>query len=812
MDKAETTAVRTSGSQIIERGRALALPPDECARQIRSAFGWKDGEHREVRVLGTGGISMAIVDSPEAAARAAQDLQYGAQIYLTMNPIDSGASILKDASPMLRRAGRGDSTTNADISRRSNFVIDLDPVRPTDTGATDEQLNAARELADKIEQELAALGWPMPARVDSGNGVHLYFRIDLESQSDLPRRALEGLAERFSTPAVKVDVTIHNPARILRVPGSWNSKGTDRALHRVARLVRAGDDRLLTAEQLESVATPSQTSAAPASSSTSAVVVSAAAKSFDLETWLTKHGVRHKGREDWTGGGAGAHRWILEVCAFNPAHDKGEAVITRQANGALGFKCHHDSCAERGWQDFRRVVEASRHAALQISNFRRAPYPVHALPALLRQAVDVQIHICGADPASVAVPLLTTCIATVGNAVTIAPWAGWSEAMAAWTALIAPSGSMKSSTIGLAENVVTALERQFPTPEEGERRERFRVTDATTESLAMLAAKNPRGLFCIRDELAGVLNGLDQYRKGSGSDEAFWLSAIDGKPHAVDRKISGSACIPRLLISLLGGIQPPVFGRIARNRSFAESGFAARFWLIWPPRRTATLEIPTDEQETALLTAGIRLRLALETLRSVPMADGEPIKIGLDRGAQTELQSFARGQEAINLELPDTSVMRGCRSKSRGWAARLAGVMVLLRAHEERGVRPDDEPLPEIDFDSLKVCASDMAAAIELTEWQLAENERAYRALRLDDHDLQRDRDYELALEALDEATGEVTSAMLARKHRIGAEQAAAILGRLVAAKLWGERHDKPGEKGGRPTARYFPLGGHAIR
>jgi hypothetical protein len=113
------------------RAKALAIPPDECARQIREAFGWKPGEHREVRVLEDDWTSTAIVDSPETAAREVRGLDYGAGVYITMNSIATDAAILKAASPTLRRAGKGDSSTNADIDRRSNFVIDLDPDRPT---------------------------------------------------------------------------------------------------------------------------------------------------------------------------------------------------------------------------------------------------------------------------------------------------------------------------------------------------------------------------------------------------------------------------------------------------------------------------------------------------------------------------------------------------------------------------------------------------------------------------------------------------------------------------------------------------------
>jgi hypothetical protein len=790
-----------------DRAKALALPPDVCARQIREAFGWKPGEHREVRVLGKGWTSTAIVESPEAAARAVRDLDYGAGIYITMNSIATDAAILQAASPTLRRAGKGDSSTNADINRRSNFVIDLDPDRPTDTGATDEQLNAARELADKIDQELTALGWPMPTRVDSGNGVHLYFRIDLESQSDLPRRALEGLAARFSTPAVKVDMTIHNPARILRAPGSWNTKGDDRALHRVAQLVRVGDDRLLTPEQLEAVATKSVVGASAQSVAAGQAPLTAASSHRDLEAWMRQHAVMHRGREDWSGGGAGAHRWVLDVCPFNPAHDKGEAVITRQANGACGFKCHHNSCSSHGWAEFRRVIEHAHKASKQIAALKRQPYPLHALPQVIRDAVQVQAEITKVDPASIAVPLLTAAIGVVGNGVIVSPWTGWSEAMAVWSMVVAPSGSMKSSTVGFAIKALQDFEASLPRESEEDPKPRILVVDATVEALQPVEAKNPRGIVVARDELAGFLEGIGQYKKSSSSDESYFLSATEGQRYVVDRKTSGSSDIVRHLLSLFGGIQPSVLIRVFGRRGMIESGFGARFMVVWPKRDHIPIAEPPAGSEERIIGVTSRLRRALLALRSIPMVNGAPAVLRFDDDAKGLLSDFANAQQSIGKLLPDISIERACREKSRGWAVRIAGLVCLLRAHAELPVVPDGVAEPEFDLSKLLVGKDDMAKAIELTTWQLGENVRAY-AFILGDQDAARlERDHELALEAFDPGAGCATSRELQRTAALKAEEADALFDRLVTAGLWREEHPKPGAAGGRPTKRYSPVG-----
>ena len=103
---------------------------------------------------------------------------------------------------------------------------------------------------------LHAEGFPRPTEVCFGNGMHLYYAVNLPTASDLPRRALQGLDKRFSTFAVKVDKTVDNAAQLMRVPGTWTAKDGRRDLHRVATLEVVGEDRLLTDEQLETVAAP----------------------------------------------------------------------------------------------------------------------------------------------------------------------------------------------------------------------------------------------------------------------------------------------------------------------------------------------------------------------------------------------------------------------------------------------------------------------------------------------------------------------------------------------------------------------------
>jgi hypothetical protein len=637
--------------------------------------------------------------------------------------------------------------------------------------------------------------------------MHLYYRLDLDGGSDLPRRALRGLDERFSTPDVKVDTTVGNAARIMRVPGTWNAKGDDRSLHRSCTVESAGEKCIVTPEQLAAVAVPASTSPSTAGVATGTI----SSTSLDVDVWLKRHGVKHRGKQPWRGGGDGAHRWVLNTCAFNSSHNRGEAAITQRANGAVGFSCRHNSCSQHSWQEFRTVILAASKVNRVVAEADlRPPYPVDALPSTIQDVVQAQREVTRSDPAAVAVPILTAMLGVIGNAVVLEPQDEWSEVMVAWTAVVAPSGEMKSAMVGIAEKVLHELEENFPPPLPDERRERLVVNDTTVEALGDVASRNPRGLILFRDELSAFLRGIGQYKNSPSADEGFWLSAYEGKRHSVDRRSTGNVTVPKLLVSVLGGIQPAVLRREMGERNRGESGFTARYWFVYPTRKYNPIECPDASASAKLKVARTRLILCLKSFRKIPMVEGRPTVLRFELGAQYLLRKFANEQKAIAFGLPDSSVERSCREKSRGWVAKVAGLIALIRAYELIGPRQDgDLTIP--DYQGVLVGESDVECAIRLIGWQLAENAMVYQGLRLDDPNLELDRKSQLALEAIDKATGTVTARDYARKHGVRTEEAERVLEALVEAKLWSMRWPKSGPQGGRPTKQYFPLAGDAV-
>jgi hypothetical protein len=165
-------------------------------------------------------------DDPNAAATAALAFDGNAPaLYVTINPV-APALLARAANRMQDYAEH--TTADHDIVRRHWLPLDIDPVRPSGISSTDAEHNAAHALAQQIRDELRQDGWPDPVYGDSGNGASLLYAIDLPNTpdvTDLIKRTLAGLAQRFNTDLVQVDTSVFNAARIMKLYGTIVKKG-----------------------------------------------------------------------------------------------------------------------------------------------------------------------------------------------------------------------------------------------------------------------------------------------------------------------------------------------------------------------------------------------------------------------------------------------------------------------------------------------------------------------------------------------------------------------------------------------------------
>jgi len=220
----------------------------------------------EIRVL-PGGRSMIRPWGDIAALAAFVEKQSDYKgVYYTINPV-------------LKGTGSSGAASNSDILNRRWLMIDVDPVKAEgaiDLSATDGEHDLARMLANRIVSDMIGRGWPLPVVIDSGNGWHLMYRIDLpndELSRTLCREALRHMATMFECPTARVDRSVHNASRIAKLPGTWARKGpnTPDRPHRLCRIVSYVDDpRIVTIDQLKAltpIKKPEPTAPAPANGS-----------------------------------------------------------------------------------------------------------------------------------------------------------------------------------------------------------------------------------------------------------------------------------------------------------------------------------------------------------------------------------------------------------------------------------------------------------------------------------------------------------------------------------------------------------------
>jgi hypothetical protein len=161
-------------------------------------------------------------------------------VYVTVNPVSP--ALLARANGRLKVAGRRGalSCSDKDVLVRRWLPIDVDPVRPiAGISATDEEKSNARRVIDGVREDLRARGFPDPIFTDSGNGFHAWYPIDPPADDKYIEEALKGIAARHDAPDAKVDTTVFNPSRIMKLPGTWARKGDpipDRP-HRMARVL-----------------------------------------------------------------------------------------------------------------------------------------------------------------------------------------------------------------------------------------------------------------------------------------------------------------------------------------------------------------------------------------------------------------------------------------------------------------------------------------------------------------------------------------------------------------------------------------------
>lgn len=316
----------------------------------------QDGDVIEVRFFQGNKTFSGYFDNVDALVKDV--VQYGQEnIYFVMNKIKHECLSRLQYNRIMQVDKKMNATSDSDIEHRTWLLIDVDSLRSTGISASDEEKKASGEVANKIYAYLRDIGFSEPIAADSGNGYHLIYRIDMKNDSEsreLIDKFLKSLDVMFSNSMAQVDKSVFNASRITKLYGTFARKGrsTEERPHRQSGIMKAPSAVKVTpVELIKKVADLLPQPEKPTYSN------NYGKSDFSLENFLSRNGIRYRNKVDV----GGAVKYELEHCVFDHSHKGKDAVIFQMANGAIGYKCLHNSCSHYKWQDVRLKFEPNAY-------------------------------------------------------------------------------------------------------------------------------------------------------------------------------------------------------------------------------------------------------------------------------------------------------------------------------------------------------------------------------------------------------------------------------------------------------------------
>lgn len=326
---------------------------DEVKRAVNALQA--SGSVFEVRVIGTAkkDIFSGYFRDADTLLKALDKVNMQARnVYITLGKVKDECFSRAQSEEFLKSP---QTTSDTEIVSYRWLFIDLDPVRTAGISSSDQELEDARSVAKEMLEYLKGLGFADPVTAASGNGYHLLYRIDVkndEAGRSLIEKCLKVLSEIFDSDKVKIDTTNKNPSRICKLHGTLAQKGrsTKDRPHRMSHIIRVPDPIEITDRTSLERLVAELPEEAPKYERIRGVAP--AQQEFDLLDFMSEHGLTYT--ED---SNDRARIFKLDECPFDPSHRDGDAKIFLYSNGAIAFKCHHNSCSGYHWQDVRLKYE-----------------------------------------------------------------------------------------------------------------------------------------------------------------------------------------------------------------------------------------------------------------------------------------------------------------------------------------------------------------------------------------------------------------------------------------------------------------------
>ena len=304
----------------------------------------------EIRVLGNKTYSAYFYDV-EDAIKALQPYD-NYQIYFTVNKVKDACSGRTQFGVFERVDGS--ATSKNDIESRQWLPIDIDVERPSKISASEEEKEYAHKKAGEVFIFLRSVGFPEPIVCDSSSGYHIYYPIDISNTSEnetLIKSFYSVLSNFFTDDRVKIDVVVGDANRIMRLYGTWGRKGrnSEDRPHRISKILSSPDiTHRISKEELSSFVESYKIK--DEGNTNYRRQYNGTGEEFDLRKFVEEHGIEVTKELPYGNGGT---KFILKECPFDSGHKAPDSALFLSANGAIGFKCLHNSCAHHDWHELR---------------------------------------------------------------------------------------------------------------------------------------------------------------------------------------------------------------------------------------------------------------------------------------------------------------------------------------------------------------------------------------------------------------------------------------------------------------------------
>jgi hypothetical protein len=332
-------------------------------------------------------------------------------------------------------------------------------------------------------------------------------------------------------------------------------------------------------------------------------------------------------------------------------------------------------------------------------------FPIEILPGQIAALVREIAWAKNCPPDFAGVIVLALAGGALANSRHLSVTRSHSQPPLLYAAIVAPPGAVKSPVLKALRRPFDRVQQRYladweaamKTWNDTEKKDRGPrpvlkrcvVSDVTTESLGIVLQENPRGVVMVRDELIGLVAGLNQYKAGKGHDRQVYLALWSGDTIIIDRKGDGARQGAPLYVadpfaSIIGCLQPAVLDRLrgesVRGLPPPDDGFLDRYLLTYPADLPATGEQWREVSQQALDD----WQQAIDKLLALPMVERpddrpRPFFVHLTVCGR---EAWVRFTEAHAAEVNAPSFptyLRGPWSKLRGYGARLALIVHFLR-------------------------------------------------------------------------------------------------------------------------------------